>query len=400
MKRSVIGIIVIVLVALLVSSLFVVGCETPTAEETIKYGVHFMLTGPGAGWGVPCLWGHEAWAAEVNEEGGIEVGGQRYLVEIIPFDTQADPAIAIEGVKKLIFEDEVVAIFIGVPTVAAVLPLLTENKIIGFSWPIAVELSPEHPYFFNAHEGSPFSETARYIYVAEEYPELQTVGLINYDNADGLANIADAEAAQELLGFTTVETVLFAQGVMDFYPVVAPVLNANPDFIDLGQVYPEEASLIVKALREQGYDGLIIAAQIPSALIIDIVGEENCENVIFVDGSCEPTWEGASSGMLDRYNRYIDMFDDYDGAHLAIAFSINGDIIRQAIEKADSLDPDEIRDALETYEFETVFGDGKFYGEEYWGISHMFPTPVFLSRIEDGETVTFEEISMKSILEQ
>src|SRR5215831_8039004 len=56
------------------------------AEKTIKYGIATPLSGPAAPWGIPHVRAAEMVFEEVNNQGGIEIGGQKYKIEIVSYD--------------------------------------------------------------------------------------------------------------------------------------------------------------------------------------------------------------------------------------------------------------------------------------------------------------------------
>ena len=46
------------------------------AEDTLKIGLQSAMTGWGAAWGVPLRATSEMYVDEINEQGGLEVGGK------------------------------------------------------------------------------------------------------------------------------------------------------------------------------------------------------------------------------------------------------------------------------------------------------------------------------------
>jgi branched-chain amino acid transport system substrate-binding protein len=75
------------------------------AEDTIKIGAFFDLSGPAANIGTPTKLVAEMVAAEINQSGGVN--GQQ--IELIIGDTQGNPAKAASLANKFIYKDKVVA---------------------------------------------------------------------------------------------------------------------------------------------------------------------------------------------------------------------------------------------------------------------------------------------------
>jgi branched-chain amino acid transport system substrate-binding protein len=72
------------------------------AMQTVKVGFLGPLTGTAAAWGEPGYNGCLIWADRVYSRGGIQVRGQRYHVQIVPYDTENDADRALAGIKKLV----------------------------------------------------------------------------------------------------------------------------------------------------------------------------------------------------------------------------------------------------------------------------------------------------------
>jgi branched-chain amino acid transport system substrate-binding protein len=89
-------------IALLLISSFVV----LNAKETIKIGAIVAATGPASFLGDPELKTLQHYVAKINAEGGVN--GQK--IELIHYDTGANPKKAVTFTKRLINQDEVVAI--------------------------------------------------------------------------------------------------------------------------------------------------------------------------------------------------------------------------------------------------------------------------------------------------
>ena len=79
------------------------GVGTAFAQEPIKIGVLYPLTGGGAVYGVPAMAGHQLAVEELNAKGGIL--GRK--IESIERDDKLNPAAASSTMKELITKDKV-----------------------------------------------------------------------------------------------------------------------------------------------------------------------------------------------------------------------------------------------------------------------------------------------------
>ncbi|MEE4345393.1 MAG: ABC transporter substrate-binding protein, partial [Paracoccaceae bacterium] len=78
------------------------------SAETIKIGAAAPKTGPLAGGAAVSQWPNvQLWAAQVNERGGINVGGTMMPVEVIEYDDQTNPGETIKAIQRLATQDEV-----------------------------------------------------------------------------------------------------------------------------------------------------------------------------------------------------------------------------------------------------------------------------------------------------
>ena len=82
------------------------GCAkkgAPQAKE-IVIGFNGPLSGPGAEYGRDCANGVEMAINEINEAGGITVGGQKYVFRLEKLDHRADPSQAVANARR--FRDQ------------------------------------------------------------------------------------------------------------------------------------------------------------------------------------------------------------------------------------------------------------------------------------------------------
>ena len=61
------------------------------AQEVLKIGVLGVMSGPAASWGLVNKYCAETSAQLYNEQGGFEIGGKKYKIEIVPIDDKNDP---------------------------------------------------------------------------------------------------------------------------------------------------------------------------------------------------------------------------------------------------------------------------------------------------------------------
>jgi branched-chain amino acid transport system substrate-binding protein len=115
--------------------------------EPIKIGALVSATGPASFLGDPELKTLKHYAEKINHEGGID--GRR--IELVAYDTGANPKKAVTFAKRLIFKDKVDAI-IGPSTTGetmAIIPLVEKNKVplLSMAGGVAI-IEPVKPWVF------------------------------------------------------------------------------------------------------------------------------------------------------------------------------------------------------------------------------------------------------------
>src|SRR5437773_10933233 len=83
--------------------------SSPGAEaaDVIKFGVSTPLSGPAAPWGIPHKGATELIFDEINSQGGLEVGGKKYKLEVVAYDHTYVIAEGAATVNRLIAKNSV-----------------------------------------------------------------------------------------------------------------------------------------------------------------------------------------------------------------------------------------------------------------------------------------------------
>lgn len=89
------------------TALALAGTAAFAAEKTLDIGVSDALTGGAAVYGLPQANAVQMAAEEINASGGIKVGDDTYMLNVIAYDDEANPTEASNAVRKLIDRDGV-----------------------------------------------------------------------------------------------------------------------------------------------------------------------------------------------------------------------------------------------------------------------------------------------------
>jgi branched-chain amino acid transport system substrate-binding protein len=347
------------------------------------------LSGTGATWGLAAQKAITIKQKEVNAQGGINVGGEKYKIDIIWEDDKYNAAVGRMAVEKLINRDKVKFILGSQAAVVllAAQPITESNKILFLVDSYTKEiLSPEKPYTFRMVMTSNEIFPAMYAWLAKNYPKLKTVAFIEPNDATGWSIEKDCKRLAEQNRLQVVFSQFYERGTSDFYPLLNKLILQKPDFIDFTGAPPGDQALIVKQARELGFHGKTFGGTtIDPTEFCKIAGVQNAEGHI----SNTHDFLGAytTEGQKKYYDDYISIYGEpFDP--VTPKYHVYLDILVQAIEKAGSLDPTKVKETLEkTEEWKTIFGPCKFGGKEYYGIKSQIITPVYISEVVNGKLV-------------
>ena len=137
--------------------------------------------------------------------------------------------------------------------------------------------------------------------------------------------------------------------------------------------------LIIKQSRELGFKGRFIhVGQIDTSVVANIAGKANVEGT-WVHGYVQNPLPDKIKSWQARYTKKYGEWNatSIDFANPAFAFVA-------AVKKAQSLDQKKIADALQTVEFDNLWGKARFGGKEYYGIGNQILYPMPFSEVKDG----------------
>src|SRR5712691_13434049 len=124
------------------------------AADVIKFGISTPLSGPAAPWGIPHKQAIELVFDEINAQGGLEVGGKKYKLEVVAYDHKYVIAEGVQTVNRLIDKDEVKYISIlGGAVAKANEEAVNEAGVLNLPLAYAEGLvSPKNPLTFHIRQ--------------------------------------------------------------------------------------------------------------------------------------------------------------------------------------------------------------------------------------------------------
>lgn len=365
-----------------------IAAATPSAAQApakiFKFGINTPLSGPAAPWGTYNTRGMILAAEKINAAGGFTVAGQKYNVELIPYDHKYKGPDAVANTKRLVFEDKVQYMSIlGGGVVPACQAITEPNKVMVFAFAYGGKslTNPENPFTFRAMPESVEGNAAAYPYVLKEHPDIKRVALINPDDDVGWAGAEDSRLIAGKLGLKVVANMFFDRAITDFYPIATKLIAAKPDMIDSSTSPAGSWALLCKALRELGYTGVLYQGSVMDPeVIVKTMGAKAAEGMYLSLTVAEPVTPAQKEVAKAYIAKWGEPFLPQTLDYYHCLFYVN-----QAISKAGTFDTTAVAKALEDLEFESTWGKSRFGGKLLYGIKRQVLWPFVLSKIVNGK---------------
>lgn len=350
------------LIGLAASTAIAVGfASAASAQETLTIGAVAPKTGPLAGGAAVTHWPNiQLWVEEVNGRGGLDVGGTKYMIEVIEYDDQTNPAQTIQAVQRLATRDG--ADFILAPYSTginlAVAPIFNQ-----FGYPQITstansdeyeELTEQFPnLFFTLGQPSALTEDAAA--VLSELRDSGAIGnrvaMVNVADAFGIELMAAAKPAFEEAGFEIVYETSYPLGTQDLSPIVKAAAAADPDAFVAWSYPPDTFGLTQQAIVENLDVGAFYTAVATAFPAYSANFGAAAEGVLGIGGV-----DASSEVYLDYARRLEEATGSKPDYWAAGTMYASLQILEQAIEGAGTIDRATVTQYIKDNSFDTVMG--------------------------------------------
>ena len=329
--------------------------------DPIRIGIWTSLTGASAIEGELIENGARLAAAQWNAKGGIN-GRQ---IDFVVYDDQSTTEGAVTATTRLIENDKVDAI-IGSNlsnSIVATASLIEEAGIpfVGSGTGTAWTKCGYH-YIFRGTVVNSFMNEG-FVRVAAEEMGVKNAAFIWVETENGQTACADIKEYIANEGTSQSSDT-------DFTAQVTNTNKANPDGVMLFGL-ANELSLIVKQLRQAGYNGYIYMAEAGASVdLIDVAGSA-ADGIIFTAAYVVPPEpsKATSELMKEMLEAYVDMYGEMPATDVAFRVYDGANLLFTAFENAaDMNDKDSVRDAFYnikgyegiagTFDYSAKDGDG------------------------------------------
>jgi branched-chain amino acid transport system substrate-binding protein len=331
-----------------------------TSAKILNIGGVAPLTGGSATFGASTRNGVALAFKAVNDAGGIDIGGTKYLLNLIFEDDQGSPEVAANAYRKLIDQDEVVAIIGSVMSkcTLAGAPIAQEAGVPMIS-PTStnVTVTQTGDYIFRACFIDPFQGA---VVASFSYNDLKAkTAAVIFDNANdytkGLAEVF--KPSFEKLGGKVVayESFTGEDQTTDFSAQLTNIKAANPEVIFLAAYYAA-AALEAKQARALGITVPFVGADGWDSSELTKLAGEAIEGGYF----CNHYSPEDPSPINQNYlKKYTERFGQTPDALATLAYDA-ALILIDSIQRAGSTDGAAIRDAMAATNLQVVSGQITF----------------------------------------
>jgi len=336
------------------------------AENVIKLGSAISFTGAKSRTGKLYVDSYKFAVNKVNEMGGVNVNGKNYKFELVFYDDKSEPTESARLVEKLITVDKV-DFLLGPYSSGITIP----NSIVARRYRIPmIEAGGASSKIFNKGNEYIFGMLPRaedYFrstleFLTEQDPKPNKIAILYADDKFDVSVGEGAKAAAEEMGFDVVVYEKYSEGASDFTSAITKAKDAGAE-ATLVAGHTEEAINFVQQSKELDYSPNLLGLTVgPSeADFRKALGKD--ANYIYgvASWSTEMNFEGY---LFEDTQTFVKKFTDkfgYDPDYHNAAGIAAIAVYKDAIERAGSLDPQKIRDAIaETSGLKTIYGPVDF----------------------------------------
>lgn len=358
--------------------------QSAFAACEIKLGVVAPLSGAAAQYGIAMRDAVELVAAEYNEKGGLPVGSDKCKLSVIALDGKYTPEGAAAGTNILAGQRVKFIIGpIGAPEVTGMKPVTVRNSQLVMCNSYAKDvIGPRWPLVFHLGTG-PSVWADPIVRLAKQKFNIKSVVLIA-PNDQGGTDIATVDAVAYKKNGIAVTEEYYQRGTTNFAPTITRALNTHPDAIDTASSPPGDTGLIVKQLRQAGFNGPI-----------GHLGGPQIQDILRIAGGLEVLKSFYWYEAVYVDNKVLDIGEEYKRLMHAnppeenffYQYVASTRMVTKAITKAGTADDTaKVAAALRSMPAEDPnLGKGLWVGQEIYGINQELSFPFSIGLIVNGK---------------
>jgi len=340
--------------------------------KTLELGIPLPLTGDQAKFGEMEMRSYIIAMEEINAKGGI-----KGMTVVLNFeDGRGKPEVSRSIAEKLIDVKKQPIIFGDYSSSCskAIAAVANERKVPYLVVTGADEAitRQNYEYVFRINPSNAYYASGLASFLLEVVKPTSIA--ILYESSDfGTSGADEMEKIAAQVGMKVLVKEKYEKGAVDFKPVLTKVKAQKPDVIYMVS-YVMDASLLMKQIKELRIDAKIFAGGAAGFAIPEFRhnAKDAAEYVVTATlWSPQVTYPGAR----EFAEKYKNLFGEYPSYHGAEAYSALY-VIKDAIERAESLEPAALQKAMKATNMMTAFGPVKFESKDGYQNQNFMDTLV------------------------
>src|SRR3984957_7035064 len=336
------------------------------ADDVVRFGAPLPLTGPLAPEGIKQQQGYDLWAEQANKAGGISVGGKKYKVEIVYADYQSNTPRAVQTTEQMITQDNVNFLFgaFGSGAAKAASTVSEKYKVptIAAAASSSQVYDQGYKYLFGTFTPNDTLTTPLTEIIKTQAPDVKKVAILARNDLFPLAIAQEMEKSAKANGMEVVYFEKYAIGTLDHSATLSQIKSLSPQWIFLTG-YVNDLLLLRKQMVDQQIKAPVVTMIAGPAYrdFIDSAGQ-TAENLTSASW-WHPAEEYAGKDIFGTTSNFVKLFREkyhYDPDYGQASAAVCGALFQLAIEHANSLDRDKVRDELAKMDVVTFWGPVRF----------------------------------------
>ena len=363
----------------------VLGLGSAMAQDKMRIGYAISKTGPfSGGAGVTTLPNYQLWVKDVNDAGGIAIGGKKVPVEIVEYDDRSNSEEAVKAIERLATQDKVDIIL---PPWSTGLNLAVGPTFNRLGYPhlavtAATDRAPEMAKrwpnsFWFLGASKPGAEA-----LVEVLSKLKAdnkiagkVAMVSVADAFGIELASAARPAMKAAGFELVLDKSYPLGTQDMQAIVKDAMASAADsFVAFS--YPPDTIAITDAAKVLSYNPKVFYTAVGTAFpLFKAKFGASAEGVMGVGG-----WNVDSPLLKAYFKRHSEVIGREPDRWASPVTYVSLQMLQQAIERVGKIDHAAIVKELQSGTFDTIMGKIKLDG-------NVMPIVWWVGQWQDGEFV-------------
>ena len=337
----------------------------------------------------------ESYVPYLNEKGGLDVGGEKFQIKMVIYNSKGTSEGGRAAAERLVYRDGVKFI-LGDETVEAWLPVTESNKVLTIATaPTEGILSPKYKYCF---QGSVLQTQAVVLWgwFTTKFPEVKSLVTVYPDDVAGRAEDYKAQTFASAFSLEKAKPIFYMPGTTDFSAIATKVIRSKPDVFSTAAGGPVQDSLLIKALHEGGFKGIIFTqSTVPLADIARVIPLEMAEGMIsavcgiHLDPPATPLAKDFKNAYIAKYQNW----DEPDSLFFDPWF-----ILAAGLAQAKSTDPVKVAAFISNgMKFDAMSGPAMMVSHPELGNNRTVDVlyTAYIRKITSGKAILIDQVDLK-----